>query len=124
MLQTGVQWPTDGKYFYYNPNFVKFQFSDPRDYFLVGHEVLHCVYDLWMQKDVVIEYPLWNIANDYVINADSIDANIGEEIKLVEICHDWKYRGKISEEIYDDLFEQAKEDGKIILEMDTLDVPI
>ena len=112
---------TDGKYFYYNRNFVA-ALSDQEIIFLVGHEVLHCVYDHMDAERRGDRIPvLWNIANDYVINADLIDANIGEEIKLVEICHDWKYRGKISEEIYDDLFEQAKEDGRI-LEMDSFDV--
>ena len=28
---------------------------------------------------------LWNVANDYVINGDLIDARVGEEIKLVQI---------------------------------------
>ncbi len=112
---------TDGKYFYYNRNFVA-ALSDQEIIFLVGHEVLHCVYDHMDAERRGDRIPiLWNIANDYVINADLIDANIGEEIKLVEICHDWKYRGKISEEIYDDLFEKAKEDSRI-LEMDSFDV--
>ena len=36
---------TDGKYFYYNKNFVA-ALSDAETVFLMGHEVLHCVYDL------------------------------------------------------------------------------
>src|SRR6056300_539315 len=35
---------TDGKYFYYNKNFVA-ALTDAEVVFLVGHEVLHCVYD-------------------------------------------------------------------------------
>ena len=99
---------TDGKYFYYNRNFIA-ALSDQEIIFLVGHEVLHCVYDHMDADRRGDRHPvLWNIANDYVINADLIDARIGEEIKLVQICHDWKYRGKISEEIYDDLYELYK----------------
>ena len=112
---------TDGKYFYYNKHFVA-ALSDAETVFLMGHEVLHCVYDHMDANRRGDRHPvLWNVANDYVINGDLIDARVGEEIKLVQICHDWKYRGKVSEEIYDDLYEQAKEDGRI-MEMDSFDV--
>ena len=105
---------TDGRYFYYNRNFVA-AMSDAEIVFGIGHEVLHCVYDHFDANRRGDRDPrLWNIANDYVINADLIDAKIGEEIKLVKICFDWKYRGMISEEIYDDLFEQAKQEGRVI----------
>ena len=112
---------TDGKYFYYNRNFVA-AMSDAEVVFGIGHEVLHCVYDHFdVTRRGDRDPRLWNIANDYVINADLVDANIGEQIKLVEICFDWKYRGMISEEIYDDLFQQAKEEGRVI-EINPLDV--
>ena len=112
---------TDGKYFYYNKHFVA-ALSDAECVFLMGHEVLHCVYDHMDANRRGDRHPvLWNVANDYVINGDLIDARVGEEIKLVQICHDWKYRGKISEEVYDDLYQQAKEDGRI-MEMDSFDV--
>ena len=111
---------TDGRYFYYNRNFVD-AMTDEEVVFGVGHEVLHCVYDHMDKKRLGDRDPrLWNIANDYVINADLVEAQIGEKISLVEICYDWKYRGKISEEIYDDLFEQAKKEGRVI-NMDTFD---
>ena len=112
---------TDGKYFYYNRNFVA-AMSDAEVVFGIGHEVLHCVYDHFdVARRGDRDPRLWNIANDYVINADLVEANIGEQIKLVEICFDWKYRGMISEEIYDDLFQQAKEEGRVI-EINPLDV--
>ena len=105
---------TDGRYFYYNRNFVA-ALSDAEIVFGIGHEVLHCVYDHFdVNRRGNRDPRLWNIANDYVINADLIDAKIGEEIKLVQICFDWKYRGMISEEIYDDLFKQAEEEGRVI----------
>jgi len=112
---------TDGKYFYYNRNFVA-ALSDQEIIFLMGHEVLHCVYDHMDADRRGDRHPmLWNIANDYVINADLIDANIGEQIKLVEICFDWKYRGQISEEIYDELYKEMEEEGRIT-HVDTFDV--
>ena len=127
ILKDATEWcptaATDGKYFYYNKRFVG-ALSDEETVFLMGHEVLHCVYDHMDVTRRGDRHPvLWNIANDYVINADLIDARVGEEIKIVQICHDWKYRGKISEEIYDDLFQQMEENGQIMeIPMDTLDV--
>tara|TARA_B100000123_G_scaffold266247_1_gene238210 strand:- start:134 stop:1474 length:1341 start_codon:yes stop_codon:yes gene_type:complete len=127
ILKDATEWcptaATDGKYFYYNKHFVG-ALSDEETVFLMGHEVLHCVYDHMDVTRRGDRHPvLWNIANDYVINADLIDARVGEEIKIVQICHDWKYRGKISEEIYDDLFQQMEENGQIMeIPMDTLDV--
>ena len=112
---------TDGRYFYYNRNFVA-ALSDAEIVFGIGHEVLHCVYDHFdVNRRGNRDPRLWNIANDYVINADLIDAKIGEEIKLVQICFDWKYRGMVSEEIYDDLFQQAEEEGRVI-DVESFDV--
>ena len=112
---------TDGRYFYYNRNFVD-ALSDGEIVFGVGHEVLHCVHDHFdVARRGNRDPRLWNIANDYVINADLIDAKVGEEIKLVQICFDWKYRGMISEEIYDDLFKQAEEEGRVI-EVESFDM--
>ena len=112
---------TDGRYFYYNRNFVA-ALSDAEIVFGIGHEVLHCVYDHFdVNRRGNRDPRLWNIANDYVINADLIDAKIGEEIKLVQICFDWKYRGMVSEEIYDDLFKQADEVGRVI-EVESFDM--
>jgi predicted metal-dependent peptidase len=105
---------TDGRYFYYNRNFVDAMTAE-ECIFGMGHEVLHCVYDHLDKKRLGNRDPrLWNIANDYVINADLVEAKIGEQIKLVEICFDWKYRSKTSEEIYDDLFQKAVNEGRVI----------
>jgi len=126
LLKDATEWcptaATDGKYFYYNKNFIA-ALSDQELVFLVGHEVLHCVYDHMDADRRGDRHPvLWNIANDYVINADLIDGRVGEEIKLVQICHDWKYRGMVSEEIYDQLFEEMEKNGQII--ETTLDIHI
>jgi len=112
---------TDGRNFYYNRNFVA-ALSDEEVVFGFGHEVLHCVYD-HMNKDMIgsRDRRLCNIAQDYVINADLIEAGVGEQIKLVQICHDWKYRGMHWLEVYDELFRQAEEEGRVI-EVGTLDM--
>lgn len=111
---------TDGRYFYYNRNFVDAMTFD-EVVFGMGHEVLHCVYDHMDKTRLGNRDPrLWNISNDYVINADLIEAKLGEQIKLVDICFDWKYRGKTSEEIYDELFQKAMQEGRVIT-IDTFD---
>ena len=110
---------TDGKYFYYNRNFVN-ALSGEELVFLWGHEVEHCVYDHFSRRGD--KNPLlWNIANDYVVNMDLVEGNVGERIRLVDICFDYKYQRWTSDEVYDDLFKQAEEEGRII-EMSTLDV--
>jgi predicted metal-dependent peptidase len=110
---------TDGRYFYYNRNFVA-ALSNQELVFLWGHEVEHCVYD-HMGRRGNRNPVLWNVANDYVVNMDLVEGKVGEKIKLVDICFDWKYRNYTSDEVYEDLFKQAEEEGRVI-DMSTLDV--
>lgn len=110
---------TDGRNFYYNRNFVA-ALSNPEQVFLMGHEVEHCVYD-HMGRRGNRDPGLWNIANDYIVNADLIEAGIGQRIRLVEILHDPQYAGMTSDEVYDLLFQQAKEEGRVI-NLSTLDM--
>jgi len=103
---------TDGRRFMFNREFVNSLTDDMLD-FLVGHEVLHCVFD-HMQARGEREPQLYNAAADYNINMTLVEQNIGKPIsedKLGggKICLDWKYQGKNSYEIYDDLFENRKD---------------
>ena len=103
---------TDGRRFMFNREFVDSLSDDMLD-FLVGHEVLHCVFD-HMQARGDREPQLYNAAADYNINMTLVEQNIGKPIsedKLGggKICLDWKYSGKNSYEIYDDLFENRKD---------------
>jgi len=108
---------TDGKYFYYNRNFVD-ALSNDELVFLWGHEVEHCVYDHFGRRGD--KQPLlWNIANDYVVNMDLVEGNVGKKISLVDICFDYKYQRWTSEEVYEDLYKQAEEEGRIF-DMSTL----
>lgn len=105
---------TDGRNFYYNRHFTAaLHERDPQQViFLVGHEVLHCVHDHMNRRgDRIPE--LFNIANDYCVNGDLVDARVGTMIDLVKICYDRKYRGMFSEEIYDELYEEADSEGRI-----------
>jgi predicted metal-dependent peptidase len=97
---------TDGRNFYYNSRFVKM--LRPKELeFLFGHEVLHVVYDHFgrrMSRDA----QLWNVANDYAVNGDLVRHRVGEKITSVPCLFDNKYDGMSSEEIYDNLYENAE----------------
>lgn len=96
---------TDGRNFYYNSRFI--QMLRPKEIeFLFGHEVLHCVYDHFGRRGDR-DPQLFNIANDFCVNADLVKHRVGEKITTVPCLHDTKYDGMSSEEIYDQLYENA-----------------
>ena len=97
---------TDGRRFYYNSRFVMKLRPKEVD-FLVAHEVLHVVYDHFGRRDHR-DPQLWNIANDYAVNADLRKHKIGEFITTVECLFEQKYEGVSSEEIYDDLLKNIQ----------------
>lgn len=111
---------TDGRYFYYNRDFIAALSSDNL-VFLFGHEVLHCVYDHMSRRGEDRDPVLWNVANDYVVNADLVQSKIGKKIDIVEICYDPKYFGLVSEEVYDQLYDEAEKQGRVVPQY-TLDV--
>lgn len=97
---------TDGRNFYYNTRFI--EMLKPKEIeFLFGHEVLHCVYDHFGRRGDR-QPQLWNIANDYCVNADLKRHRVGEFITSVPCLYDQKYDGMSSEEVYDDLYENAE----------------
>ena len=97
---------TDGLKFYYNSRFV--MMLKPKEVeFLVGHEVLHVVYD-HIGRRGSRDPQLWNIANDYAVNADLKKHKVGEFITTVPCLFEPKYDGKSSEEIYDDLMQNVQ----------------
>ena len=96
---------TDGKRFYYNSEFVN-KMPLKQVEFLVGHEVLHAVYD-HMGRRLSRDPKIWNIADDYCVNSDLIDQRIGEKITVCGMLYDPKYKGMSTEEVYDDLMQNA-----------------
>jgi predicted metal-dependent peptidase len=97
---------TDGQKFYYNSRFI--MMLKPKEVeFLVGHEVLHVVYD-HIGRRGTRDPQIWNIANDYAVNADLKRHKVGEFIRTVPCLYEQKYDGKTSEEIYDDLMKNAQ----------------
>ena len=97
---------TDGLKFYYNSRFI--MMLKPKEVeFLVGHEVLHVVYD-HMGRRGNRDPEMWNVADDYAVNADLKRHKVGEFIKTVPCLYEQKYDGKAAEEIYDDLMKNAQ----------------
>ena len=97
---------TDGRNFYYNTRFIK-MLKYKEIEFLFGHEILHCIYDHFGRcgnRDP----QLWNIAGDFCNNADLKKHKIGEFITSVPCLYDAKYEGMSAEEVYDDLYKNAK----------------
>lgn len=94
---------TDGRKFYYNSEFVN-NLPLKQLEFLVGHEVLHAVYD-HMGRRGNRDPKLWNIADDYCVNWDLVEQRIGDKIPVA--LYDSKYKGMSAEEVYDDLYENA-----------------
>ena len=97
---------TDGQTFYYNSRFI--MMLKPKEVeFLVGHEVLHVVYD-HMGRRNDRDPQIWNIADDYAVNADLKRHKVGQFITTVPCLYEQKYDGKPAEEIYDDLMKNAQ----------------
>ena len=96
---------TDGRYFYYNSEFVN-KLPQKQIEFLVGHEVLHVVYD-HMGRRGDRDPKVSNIAADYCVNSDLIDQKIGDKITVVPVLFDRKFSGMSYEEVYDYLMENA-----------------
>lgn len=109
-LINGDEWcptaATDGRNFYYNTLFIE-KLPPKQLEFLVGHEVLHAVYD-HMGRRGDRDPMIFNVANDFAVNSDLVDQKVGERISVVPMLYDSKYRGMSSEEIYDDLMKNVK----------------
>jgi predicted metal-dependent peptidase len=97
---------TDGLKFYYNSRFI--MMLKPKEVeFLVAHEVLHVVYD-HMDRRGNRDPQMWNIADDYTVNADLKRHKVGQFITTVPCLYEQKYDGKAAEEIYDDLMKNVQ----------------
>ena len=97
---------TDGRKFYYNSEFVD-KMPLKQLEFLVGHEILHAVYD-HMGRRGDRQPRLSNIAADYCVKQDLIEQRIGEKISVCPILFDNKFKDMSYEEVYDYLYQNAK----------------
>jgi predicted metal-dependent peptidase len=113
-IQAADEWlgtaAVDGRNLYFNTQFFN-AMNNKEIEFVIAHEILHCVFDhLGRRND---RNPmLYNIAADYIVNNLLVRDRIGTIPSIVSCYQDFKYEGWISEEVYDDLFEQAKKNGE------------
>jgi predicted metal-dependent peptidase len=110
---------TDGRKFYYNSVFVNNMPLKQLE-FLVGHEILHAVYD-HMGRRGDRQPRLSNIAADYCVNQDLIEQRIGEKISVCPILFDNKFKGMSYEEVYSYLYDNADKINMEQLEQMVLD---
>ena len=104
----------DGRNLYFNTQFFN-AMSNKEIEFVVAHEILHMVFDHLGRRDER-DPVLYNIAADYVVNNTLVRDRIGETPKIVDCFQDFKYDGWTSEEVYDELFKEAEENGKEFLQ--------
>ena len=100
---------TDGRNLYYNTQFFNI-LSEKQIEFVIAHEILHCVFDHISRREDR-DPMLYNIASDYIVNNLLIREGIGEKVKQIPIFTDYKYDNWTSEEVYDDLHQQAEQKG-------------
>jgi len=104
----------DGRNLFYNVQF--FNAMDNKEVeFVLAHEILHMVFDHLERRDDR-DPRLYNISADYIVNNTLVDERIGTIPSIVNCFQDFKYRGWTSEEVYDELFEEAEKNGKEFLE--------
>lgn len=98
---------TDGRNFYYNSRFVM-KLTIPEVLFLVGHEILHVIYDHMDRRGT--RNPVgWNIAADYAINDILKRRKIGDFITTVPCLWDSKFEKMPAEEIYEILKKESED---------------
>ena len=103
----------DGRNLFFNTQFFN-AMSNQEIEFVIAHEILHCVFDHLTRRDDR-DPMIFNIAADYIVNNILVRDRIGDKPKLVDCYQDFKYDGWASEEVYDDIFEQAKQNGEEFL---------
>ena len=110
---------TDGRHFFYNTKFID-SLTPKVSEFLFGHEVLHNVFEHMLLRIGDRDPMLWNIAADYAVNQILVDGQIGEMPKdgkgKDKGFQDDKYKDWNAERIYDDIYKQAKKNGKKMLD--------
>ena len=100
----------DGRNLYYNTQFFN-AMNNKEIEFVVAHEILHMVFD-HMGRREDRDPMIYNISADYIVNNTLVRDRIGTIPSIVQCYQDFKYEGWTSEEVYDDVYEQAKKNGE------------
>jgi predicted metal-dependent peptidase len=100
----------DGRNLYYNTQFFN-AMNNKEIEFVVAHEILHMVFDHMGRRDDR-DPMIYNISADYIVNNTLVRDRIGTIPSIVQCYQDFKYEDWTSEEVYDDVYEQAKKNGE------------
>jgi len=100
----------DGRNLYYNTQFFN-AMNNKEIEFVVAHEILHMVFDHLGRRGDRVPM-LYNISADYIVNNTLVRDGIGIIPSIVQCYQDFKYEGWTSEDVYDELFKQAKKNGE------------
>lgn len=92
----------DGISLFYNPKFVH-KLDERECEGVLAHEVMHCCFKHFSRRGNRDPF-LWNIAGDHVINNDLVAS--GFKLPKPNCC-DPKYKNMNTEEVYDDLYQNA-----------------
>lgn len=103
----------DGRNLYFNTQFFN-AMSNKEIEFVIAHEILHCVFG-HLERRGDRDPMIFNIAADYIVNNLLVRDKIGTKPKLVDCFQDFKYNDWTSEEVYDDIYQQAKKNGEEFL---------
>ena len=104
----------DGRNLYFNTQFFN-KMNNKEIEFVIAHEILHCVFDHLGRREGR-DPKLYNIAADYIVNNLLVRDRIGEKPSFIDCYQDFKYDTWTSEEVYDDIYEQAKQNGQDFLD--------
>ena len=99
----------DGRNLYYNTQFFN-AMNNKEIEFVVAHEILHMVFD-HMGRREDRDPMIYNISADYIVNNTLVRDRIGVMPSIVQCYQDFKYEDWTSEEVYDDVYDKAKEMG-------------
>ena len=117
-IQAADEWlmtaAVDGRNLYFNTQFFN-AMNNKEIEFVIAHEILHCVFDHLTRREDRNPM-LYNIAADYIVNNLLVRDRIGEKPSIVDCYQDFKYEGWTSEEVYKELFDEAKKNGEEFLE--------
>lgn len=103
----------DGRNLFFNTQFFN-AMSNQEIEFVIAHEILHCVFDHLTRREDR-DPQIFNIAADYIVNNLLVRDRIGVKPTFIDCYQDFKYDNWSSEAVYDDIYEQAKQNGKDFL---------
>jgi predicted metal-dependent peptidase len=103
----------DGRNLYFNTQFFN-EMTNKEIEFVIAHEILHCVFD-HLGRRLDRDHMIYNISADYIVNNLLVRDRIGTKPTFIDCYQDFKYDNWSSEDVYDDIFKKAKEQGEEIL---------